>query len=135
MTDPACPYEPLLDLFVYAPIGFALEAKDLIPKLIDRGRGQVALARLAGKVATDRGQAEARRTVDQVVGIVGTVLAGRPAILRRPMRSPPRPRHRSRSTTTTPSRHRSCSRCSRHSARWNSRSSSATNRLIAAASL
>ncbi len=43
--------EQLLDLFVYAPIGLLLEAKDLIPKLADRGRGQVALARLAGRVA------------------------------------------------------------------------------------
>ena len=43
--------EQLLDLFVYAPIGLLLEAKDLIPKLADRGRGQVALAQLAGRVA------------------------------------------------------------------------------------
>lgn len=43
--------EQLLDIFVYAPIGLLLEAKDLIPKLADRGRGQVALAQLAGRVA------------------------------------------------------------------------------------
>ena len=43
--------EQLLDLLVYAPIGLLLEAKDLIPKLADRGRGQVALTQLAGKVA------------------------------------------------------------------------------------
>jgi len=40
-----------LDAFVYAPIGLLLEARDLIPKMADRGRGQVALARLAGQVA------------------------------------------------------------------------------------
>ncbi len=43
--------EQLLDLFVYAPIGLLLEAKELIPKLADRGRGQVVLAQLAGRVA------------------------------------------------------------------------------------
>ena len=37
-----------LDLLVYAPLGMALEARDLLPKLADRGRGQVALARLEG---------------------------------------------------------------------------------------
>ncbi len=46
-----------LDAFVYAPLGLLLEARDLIPKMADRGRGQVALARLAGKVAQDRHRA------------------------------------------------------------------------------
>jgi len=43
-----------LDAFVYAPIGLLLEARDLIPKMADRGRGQVALARLAGQVAQNQ---------------------------------------------------------------------------------
>jgi len=43
-----------LDAFVYAPLGLLLEARDLIPKMADRGRGQVALVRLAGKVAQNR---------------------------------------------------------------------------------
>ncbi len=43
-----------LDTFVFAPIGFLLEAREMIPKLADRGRGQVALARLAGKVAQNK---------------------------------------------------------------------------------
>ena len=68
--------DQVLDLFVYAPIGLALEARELIPRLADRGRGQVALTRLAGKVAGQRGQGEARKVVDQVVDIVGTVLSG-----------------------------------------------------------
>jgi hypothetical protein len=68
--------DQVLDLLVYAPIGLALEARELIPKLADRGRGQVALTRLAGKVAGQRGQGEARRIVDQVIEVVGTVLSG-----------------------------------------------------------
>ena len=51
--------EKLLDALVYAPLGLALEAKDLLPKLAERGRGQVALTRLAGTVAARRGQSEA----------------------------------------------------------------------------
>jgi len=68
--------ELVMDFFVYAPIGLALEARELLPKLADRGRGQVALTRLAGKVAGDRGQSEARKVLDQVIEVVGTVLAG-----------------------------------------------------------
>ncbi len=68
--------EQLLDLMIYAPIGLALEARELLPKLAERGRGQIALTRLAGKVASDRGQSEARKVFDQVVEFVGTVLAG-----------------------------------------------------------
>lgn len=55
--------EQALDLFVYAPLGLALEARDLLPKLADRGRGQVALARLAGRLAAQQRQrSEARAT-------------------------------------------------------------------------
>jgi hypothetical protein len=52
-----------LDAFVYAPLGILLEARDLLPKLAERGRGQVTLTRLAGKVAAQRGRAEAERLV------------------------------------------------------------------------
>lgn len=76
MSDDERLAEQVLDLFVYAPIGLALEARELIPKLADRGRGQVALTRLAGKVAGQRGQGEARKVLDQIVDIVGTVLSG-----------------------------------------------------------
>ena len=58
--------ERLLDAFVYVPLGLALEAKDLLPKLAERGRGQVALTRLAGTVAARRGQSEAVRFVDDM---------------------------------------------------------------------
>lgn len=68
--------DQLLDLVVYAPIGLALEAKALLPKLADRGRGQVALTRLAGKVAADRGQSEVRTAIEQVLGVVGSALGG-----------------------------------------------------------
>lgn len=76
MSDDDRLTDQVLDLFVYAPIGLALEARELIPKLADRGRGQVALTRLAGRVAGQRGQGEARKVVDQVVEVVGTVLSG-----------------------------------------------------------
>lgn len=76
MSDEDRLAEQVLDVFVYAPIGLALEARELIPKLADRGRGQVALTRLAGKVAGQRSQGEARKVLDQIIEVVGTVLSG-----------------------------------------------------------
>lgn len=66
--------ERILDLFVYAPLGLALEAKEMIPKLAERGRGQVALTRLAGTVAAQRGQAEASKLVDEISGAVAAFI-------------------------------------------------------------
>lgn len=76
MSDDERLADQVMDLLVYAPIGLALEARQLLPKLAERGRGQIALTRLAGKIATDRGQGEARKLVDQVIAVAGTVLAG-----------------------------------------------------------
>ncbi len=76
MSDDEGLADQVLDYLVYAPIGLALEARALIPKLADRGRGQVALTRLAGRVAGQRSQGEARKVVDQVMAVVATVLAG-----------------------------------------------------------
>lgn len=53
MSDDDKRLEQLLDLLVYAPLGLALESKELLPKLAERGRGQVALMRLAQRVAAD----------------------------------------------------------------------------------
>ena len=63
--------EQLLDLLLYAPIGLLLEAKDLIPKLADRGRGQVALTQLAGKVVTNRGRHETGPLFRQILEAAG----------------------------------------------------------------
>lgn len=76
MSDKERLADQVLDIFVYAPIGLALEARELIPKLADRGRGQVALTRLAGKVAGQQGQGEARKFLDQAIEVVSTVLSG-----------------------------------------------------------
>lgn len=67
--------EQLLDLLIYAPIGLLLEAKDLIPKLADRGRGQVALTQLAGKVAGNRGRDETAPLFRQLVEAAGAALS------------------------------------------------------------
>ncbi len=70
------PGEQLLDLLVYAPLGLLLEARDLVPKLADKGRqrmgGQVTVARMIGEMAVRQGQRRAetvlRRLREQPAG-------------------------------------------------------------------
>ena len=47
-SRPKSPVDQWFELFVYAPLGFALDARQLFPKLVDRGRSQVVLARVIG---------------------------------------------------------------------------------------
>lgn len=59
------PIERAVELFVFLPVGLALSARDLLPKLVDRGRqqitGQVGMARVIGQFAVQQGQAEVNR--------------------------------------------------------------------------
>ncbi|CAN5533067.1 MAG: hypothetical protein ACR2JF_00265 [Iamia sp.] len=64
-----------LDLLVYAPLGLALEARTLMPDLIQRGRNQVTMARMVGRFAVQQGQVEATRRLGPMQGQVESVLA------------------------------------------------------------
>lgn len=52
--EPKSPVEQLVDLFVYAPVGFLYEREELLDKVVTRGRSQVQLARLMAKMASQR---------------------------------------------------------------------------------
>ncbi len=54
---PKSPIDQWFEVFVYAPLGFALDARQLFPRFVDRGRSQVVLARVVGQV---RGAARLR---------------------------------------------------------------------------
>ena len=62
--------EAALDLLVYAPLGLALEARTLMPTLIERGRNQVTMARMVGRFAVQQGQVEATRRLGSAPGAV-----------------------------------------------------------------
>src|SRR3954470_7590992 len=64
--DPRKVAEAALDVFVYAPMGLALEAKELLPKLAERGRNQVVLARLGARFAMQRAEAEATGLLERL---------------------------------------------------------------------
>lgn len=75
--DGKSPFEHLLDLCVYAPLGFALEARTLLPKFVDRGRNQVVLARVVGKYAVRKStratEERVARAQDQFKAVLRTV--------------------------------------------------------------
>jgi hypothetical protein len=70
MSSRQDPAEQLLDLLVYAPLGLLLEARDLVPKLADKGRqrmgGQVTVARMIGEMAVRQGQRRAETVVKRM---------------------------------------------------------------------
>ncbi|MDQ1437810.1 MAG: hypothetical protein QOK43_1439 [Acidimicrobiaceae bacterium] len=67
MPENKSPLEQALDLFVYAPLGLALTAREELPKLVEKGRtqvsGQVGMARMIGQFAVTQGQREAEKQV------------------------------------------------------------------------
>lgn len=81
MSDPEPskhPLEHVLEACVYAPIGFALEARSLLPRFVDRGRNQIVLARVVGKYAVRKGTratenrfAQAQEQLAGVLRLVG----------------------------------------------------------------
>jgi hypothetical protein len=73
------PREQAVELLVYAPIGLALEVRELVPKLVERGRGQVVLAQLLGRVAAERGKAEVARNVSRFTPQAGPSAGASPA--------------------------------------------------------
>src|SRR5918995_4151044 len=64
------PGEQLLDVLVYAPLGLLMEARDLVPKLAEKGRqrmgGQVTVARMIGEMAVRQGQRRAEKVVQRM---------------------------------------------------------------------
>lgn len=66
VTEGKRPLEQALDIVVYAPIGFALEARRLLPTFVDRGRAQVQMTRMVGKFAVKQGQQVAEKRLSRV---------------------------------------------------------------------
>jgi hypothetical protein len=64
----------LLDLFVYAPLGFVVDARRVVPELAERGRAQAGVARMIGEFAVSWGNTKLQGAVvdaqEQAVGIL-----------------------------------------------------------------
>jgi hypothetical protein len=75
MTDKG-PIDQLADLFVFAPIGLALEARALFPRLAQRGREQLHGARSTGGQAATRGRDWAGERIGAAQAEAGAALQG-----------------------------------------------------------
>lgn len=64
-----------VDLLLYAPLGFALEARSLLPRFVERGRNQVTMAKMVGQFAVQQGQVEASKRLGPVQEQIETALA------------------------------------------------------------
>lgn len=89
--------EHAVEVLVYAPIGLLFEGASLLPQLVEKGRSQVAMARMIGEFAVSQGRSEATKVVgklqDQAAGLldfVGDGLTPMPAESA-PARSPSEP--------------------------------------------
>lgn len=65
-SDPKTPVEQVVELFVYAPVGLVFEGASLLPQLVEKGRSQVALARMVGRFAVRSRRAGALRAAGQL---------------------------------------------------------------------
>lgn len=79
VSEPRKPVEQALDLLVYAPLGFLLEARRLLPELAERGHqqvnNQVTMARMVGRFAVQEGQNQAGKRLDRVQKQASVALA------------------------------------------------------------
>ena len=68
------PAEQLVELCVYAPIGLVLDARSLLPGLVERGRQQVGVARMVGEFAVKWGSVQLEHKVgdaqEQAMGLL-----------------------------------------------------------------
>jgi hypothetical protein len=81
-TDDKNPVEQALDVLLYAPLGLVFSAGELFPKLVEKGRSQIGMAKMLGQFAVQQGQTEAGKVFDRASKQAMTTLeqiAGRPS--------------------------------------------------------
>jgi hypothetical protein len=90
VSDHKNPIDQALDVFVFAPLGLLLSARDTIPQLAEKGREYFSAARVMGEFALGQGREQAGRAVrqagdqaGQTLSVVGGLTARRPSPPRR----------------------------------------------------
>ena len=94
VTDDKRPVEQAVEFVLYAPIGFALEARKLVPSFIERGKQQVQVARMIGQFAVKQGQSEGKARLGKAQVQAEAMLAEfglRPSEAPAPMDEKPEP--------------------------------------------
>ena len=79
----------IVEALVYAPLGLALEGRSLLPRLVERGRNHVTMARLVGEFAVRKGSEDLAAGVagaqDRLLGLVARQRGGGGEAAERPM--------------------------------------------------
>lgn len=75
MTDHKGPVDHAADYVFYAPLGFALEARRLLPSFVERGRQQVQMAKMIGRFAVQQGQEQAGKHLASAQEQAETILS------------------------------------------------------------
>lgn len=75
MTEDKNALEHAVELAVLAPIGFALEARRLLPSFVERGRQQVNMAKMVGQFAVAHGQTTATKKLTKAQEQAEAILA------------------------------------------------------------
>ena len=78
MPEQKRPVDRLLDVFVYAPLGFVMNLEEVLPQLVEKGHQQVTMARMFGKFAVDAGTQEATKRMAPIVEQAGSIVNRRP---------------------------------------------------------
>lgn len=65
VSDEKSPVEQALDVLLYAPLGLAFSARELLPTLVEKGKAQVGMAKMIGQFAAQQGQTEAGKLFDK----------------------------------------------------------------------
>lgn len=91
MTEHKNPIEQALDVFVFAPLGLLLSARETIPQLAEKGRQYASAAKMMGEFAIGQGREQAEKAVKtasdqagQTLSVVGGLSNRRPSAPRRP---------------------------------------------------
>ena len=66
VTEDKTPLDQALEVAIYAPIGFVLDARKMLPDLVERGRQQVNMAKMVGQFAVAHGQSTASARITRV---------------------------------------------------------------------
>jgi hypothetical protein len=95
VTEHKNPIEQALDVFVFAPLGFLLSARQTIPELAEKGRQYASAAKMMGEFAIGQGRDQAEKAVrqagdqaSQTLSVVSNLSGRRPATPTRAPRAP-----------------------------------------------
>jgi hypothetical protein len=104
-TEPTATHDPvdaLLDIVVYAPLGFVTDARRVVPELAQKGRAQAAMARMIGEFAVTWGNTKLQSVMTDATDTAVDVLRRLGVASPEPEQAPGAPVADTKGTTSAP---------------------------------